>query len=150
MFRCCCLWPYLVMLGVLTMPCDVICSQPLMLYKQVVWRLWRTFWSSLSAGISVWIDHQNFFVTRLAKTQLPNYLIVRCFIIHHSALHQLLLLISTNKTYNKPAILPFKRCNWNHEYQFLSVQREPHTSFPQWPAASSAPAYLISAITLTI
>ena len=125
MLRCCSLWPYLVVLGVLTMPWDVICPQALMLYKQGVWRLWRAFWSSLSAGISVWIDHQNFFVTEVSlKAQLSNYLI-HCFIIHHSTLHQLLLLISTNKTYSKPAILPFKSCDWSHEYQFLSVHHEP-------------------------
>jgi len=56
---------------------------------------------------------------------------VHCFIIHYSALHQLLLLVSTNKTCSKPAVLPFKSCGWSHEYQFQSVQHKPPTSFPQ-------------------
>jgi len=41
---------------------------------------------------------KNFFVTEVSlQTELPNYLTVRCFIYHHSALYQLLLLSPINK-----------------------------------------------------
>jgi hypothetical protein len=134
-FRCCSLWPYLVMLGVLTVPCDVICPQALMLYKWGVWRLWRTFWSSLSAGISVRIDHQNFFVTEVSlKARLPNYLIVHCFIIHYSALHHLLLLISTNKTYSKPAVLTLQEL-WLESW--ISILKCPAQASYQFPSVTS-------------
>jgi hypothetical protein len=46
---------------------------------------------------------------------------------HYSALH-LLLLFSND--YNKPTKFQPKSCDWICEYQ-LSVQHEPHTSFPQ-------------------
>jgi len=82
------------------------------------------------------------------QAELPNYLIVRCFIYHHSALHQLFYHLSTS--YNKSTIILFKSCDWIREYQFLSVQHEPYTSFPQKPAARSTPAYLTSTITLGI
>lgn len=71
------------------------------------------------------------------------------FTYHHSALHQLLLL-SPIKCCNKSPIIPFKSCDWIREYQSLSVQHEPHTSFPQQPAVRSTPAYLISTVTLGI
>ena len=106
-------------------------------------------WSSLAAGIAVRRHQQNFFVTEVSlQTELPNCLIVRCFIYHHNALHQLLYLLSTS--YNKSSILPFESCDWIRAYQYLSVQHEPYTSFPQEPAARSTPAYLTSTITLGI
>jgi len=45
-------------------------------------------WSSLAAAIAVRIHRQNFFVWLKSLTS-PVYLIVRCFIYHHSAVHQL-------------------------------------------------------------
>jgi len=81
---------------------------------------------------------------------LTNYLRVRCIIYHDSALHQLFYYILLATSYNKPALSTSKSCGWSLAYQFLSVQHEPWTSFPQEPAARSTPAYLTSTITLGI
>ena len=126
---------------------DIICPKFWCCISRRCEGLWGTFWSSLAAGISSGIHHQNSFVTEDSlKVHLQNYLKVRCFIIHHSTLHQLLLLISINKTYSKPAVLPFKSCNWSPLYQLSSVSLIPvllsnqphsqhwHTSF--WPSHS--------------
>ena len=73
-----------------------------------------------------------------------------CIIYHHSALHQLFYYILLTTSYNKPALSTSKSCAWSLEYQFLSVQYEPSTSFPQEPAARSTPAYLTSTVTLGV
>jgi len=69
---------------------------------------------------------------------------------HHSALHQLFYYILLSTSYNKPALSTLQKCGWSLEYQFLSVQHEPWTSFLQEPAARSTPAYLTLTITLGI
>jgi hypothetical protein len=70
-------------------------------------------WSTLAAGIVVRIDRQNFFVIEIfLQADLPNYLIVRCFIYHHSAPHQLLC-YHILTSYNKSTVLPFKICDYD-------------------------------------
>jgi len=39
-------------------------------------------------------------------------------------------------SYNKPALYASKSCGWSLEYQFLSVQHEPWTSFPSGTSRS--------------
>jgi len=86
------------MIGLVTTPRDVTRPQILMLYNQEVGSLGGHSWSSLAAGIAVRIYRQNFFVIEASlQAELPNYLIARCFICHHSALYQLLLLSPINK-----------------------------------------------------
>jgi hypothetical protein len=68
------------------------------LYNQEVQKLRGTFLVITAAGIADRIHRQNFFVIEVSlQAELPNYLIVRCFIYHHSALHQLLLLSPIKK-----------------------------------------------------
>jgi len=75
---------------------------------------------------------------------LTNYLTVRYIIYHHSATHKLFYYILLSTSYINPALSTSKSCGWSLEYQFLSVQHEPWTSFPQEPASRSTPAYLTS------
>jgi len=120
------------MLGLLTITCYVIWPKSLMLYKQDIWMhlgniLVNTCWRNLCPN-----SFQNFFVTQVApRAQI--LIIQQCVIsfITHIALHQLLfLLISTNITYNKAAILPFESCDWRHEYQFFKCPERASYQFP--------------------
>ena len=126
------LWPYLVMLGLLTTPHDVTRPQILMLYNQEVWKSRRTslvitccrnrcpntspkflcYWSLSTSRTS-----------KLFNSRAASF-VTTAHSISYFCYH-----LSTN--YNKSTILPFKSCDWFLEYQFLSVQHEPCTSFPQ-------------------
>jgi len=98
--------------------------------------LWGTFWSSFAAAISVWIQ---FRISLWHKShQELEVLISNNALFHLSPtvhFHQLLfLLISSNITYNKAAILPFESCDWCHEYQFFKCPEQ--TSY-QLPSVTS-------------
>ena len=117
-------------LAVLTASCGMICAQVWCFICRRFNGLWGTFWSSLAAGsMSEYITNIPLWQKSLI-VQLSNYLRMRCFVFHHSALHLLLYLILTNKTFNKSAILPFKICECNGACKSFSVQYEPYTNFP--------------------
>jgi hypothetical protein len=142
-FRSCSLCPYWVMLGVLTMICDVIYRRSLMLYKEEVWSPLGNILVITCCRNLCLNSFQNFFVTQVSPR--AQVLIIQQWVVSlitHSALHQLLfLLISPNITYNKAAILPFESCGWCLEYQFFNSQNKPHTSCPQQPVTWSIPVY---------
>ena len=72
---------------------------------------------------------------------------MRCIFYHPNALHQLFYCILRSTNYKKPALITLQNCGWSLEYQVLSVQHEPWTSFPQETAARSTPAYLTETTT---
>jgi hypothetical protein len=51
--------------------------------------------------------------------------------LHHYDHSVLCLLLVFSNDYNKPTKFQPNSCDWIREYQFLSVQHKPNTSFPQ-------------------
>jgi len=122
-------------------------AQVSMLFNQGVWTPRGTFWivacyRNLSDHIAKFLcpPYERYY--NLIHSALHHY--------HPNALHQLFYCILRSINYNKPTSFTLQKCGWSLEYQFLSVQNEPWTSFPQEPAARSTPAYLTSNITLGI
>jgi len=122
------------MLVVLATPCDMICSQVLMLHKQ----------GGLKATRNILIFTccrdlcHNTSPKRLRDRSLSRGSASKLFssaLLIHSSPRRSFFCYHRPTNYNKSAILPFNSCGCSSEYQSPSVQHRPPISFPQQPGA---------------